>query len=1139
MSSMSHSRAFFDFIKAIGECRSKEEEDGIVLAELARLKERVKDPKLSKRARKEDLVRMIYIEMLGNEVSFAYINAVKMLNDSDILSKRIAHLAVCLCLHPEHELMLLLVNSLQKDLKSPNHLEVAFAIHTVAKLVNRDLLPAIAGLVGDCLDHKHPAVRKKAVMAIKRFRELDHETVSGYTEKAKRLICDKDPAVMGASLHLILDLANENPVSVKELIPSLISILRQITEHRLPREFDYHRMPAPWIQIKLLQILAPLGAMDRDSSVEMYEVLREVLHRADIGINVGFAIIYECVKTITAIFPDAALLAEAAKCISRFVTSESHNLKYLGVNGLASIVQVDPKYALDHQLLVIDCLEDPDETLRRKTLGLLFKMTNPSNIVIIVEKLIASLKSTHDVYLREELVLRITQLAERFAPDTFWYVDVMNALFEIAGELIQVSMVNSLMKFILESEDVDTDGYSVKKYACESYLSILSRPVISDLLLKVIAWTLGEFGHEIKSLSLEDIMTDLCGILERPLARGSDIRCFVVSALLKLSARLKTVPPLILEHIKKSLSSVDVDLQQRSHEFLELVQDFQTLSAVLPEYQASEDIQIDEELSFLNDYVNVALSNGARPYSPLVNAETSKDALADSAEGCHLIFEPYSAPDVPLQAVYSEKDVSTHVPSEATKLRSSEEALRIKSITKKKWGPEGYYEEPTKPSSVDTSMINSSAAHQSYPSIPRRSITPPMDSKPSISSISTLPENPVENEKQKLAAALFGGLGAKSASNRATSRSKHKRVLKKNISNSSQETNVDSVAKSQTLKASPLNVDLLDINFESPAKDKSLHEQSTTIDLLDMSSMNQALPIQSSRNPVENEFLFDLNAKPGPSESVAFDLLSICQSNPVENIKAIELVSDSLRAQITAFPRSSESDEVIFSDNFIQVSTIKAWAPQETILVILLASLTEKAIESSSFSFDLSSDYRTRFTGEPHVQIQGNTVSLAKVTSTTSGAILLSISPQSLSQTVPQSNIHCKAQYRITSSAPPNYVDFPLHLSFDDFIRPLAISTNAFGTKWKQTTSEVKFQISTSLLTAVEFSSACSSQLRLHPVQSIGDETILAGYLLPNTTTIFLLHTRLGPNGLIQGTARAGSKILADNFASAVKLRLG
>ncbi len=63
-------------------------------------------------------------------------------------------------------------------------------------------------------------------------------------------------------------------------------------------------------------------------------------------------------------------------------------MKYMGVTGLAAIVKEYPQYATDHQLAVIDCLEDPDETLKRKTLGLLYSMTNSVNVEFITAKLL-------------------------------------------------------------------------------------------------------------------------------------------------------------------------------------------------------------------------------------------------------------------------------------------------------------------------------------------------------------------------------------------------------------------------------------------------------------------------------------------------------------------------------------------------------------------------------------------------------------------------------------------------------------------------------------------------------------------------------------------------------------------------------
>lgn len=78
------------------------------------------------------------------------------------------------------------------------------------------------------------------------------------------------------------------------------------------------------------------------------------------------AITYECIRTIASIYPQPSLIQKAANAIARFLVASNNNWKYLGITALAALVMIEPKCALDHQLTVIECLDDPDETLKRK-----------------------------------------------------------------------------------------------------------------------------------------------------------------------------------------------------------------------------------------------------------------------------------------------------------------------------------------------------------------------------------------------------------------------------------------------------------------------------------------------------------------------------------------------------------------------------------------------------------------------------------------------------------------------------------------------------------------------------------------------------------------------------------------------------
>lgn len=72
------SKDFFDLVKSIGESKSKQEEDRIVVAEVQKLKKVVNDPSLKGKLLKEFLIRLIYVEMLGHDASFGYMKAVEV-----------------------------------------------------------------------------------------------------------------------------------------------------------------------------------------------------------------------------------------------------------------------------------------------------------------------------------------------------------------------------------------------------------------------------------------------------------------------------------------------------------------------------------------------------------------------------------------------------------------------------------------------------------------------------------------------------------------------------------------------------------------------------------------------------------------------------------------------------------------------------------------------------------------------------------------------------------------------------------------------------------------------------------------------------------------------------------------------------
>merc|ERR1712159_399248 len=111
---------------------------------------------------------------------------------------------------------------------SSNYLEVSAALTAVMKLVNADTAPAILDNLIPLFGHSNDLIRKKAVMSAHAFHQKCASSVTHLDTNLRKMLCDKDPGVMGASLHILYDMTKDNKEDFKDLVPSYVSILRQI-----------------------------------------------------------------------------------------------------------------------------------------------------------------------------------------------------------------------------------------------------------------------------------------------------------------------------------------------------------------------------------------------------------------------------------------------------------------------------------------------------------------------------------------------------------------------------------------------------------------------------------------------------------------------------------------------------------------------------------------------------------------------------------------------------------------------------------------------------------------------------------------------------------------------------------------------
>lgn len=510
--------------------------------------------------------------------------------------------------------------------------------------MSRDLFPEIENLVSTA----NPYIRRKAALCAMRICRKVPDLQEHFVGKASQLLSDRNHGVLLCGLTLVTSLCEADEAEggeegivekFRQFVPVLVRTLKGLASSGYAPEHDVTGITDPFLQVKILRLLRVLARGDAQVTEQINDILAQVATNTDSSKNVGNSILYEAVLTILDIEADAGLRVLGVNILGKFLTNRDNNIRYVALNTLVKVVAIDTNAVQRHRNTILECLRDPDISIRRRALDLSFTLINDGNVRVLIRELLAFLEVADNEF-KPTMTTQIGVAADRYAPDKRWHFDTMLRVLTLAGNYVKELILSSFVRLIATTPELQT-------YATQKLYANLKKDITQESLTQAGAWCIGEYGdsllrggqyeeeelvHEVKQHEIIDLFST---ILNSSYATQVTTE-YIITALIKLSTRLSD--PAQVDRVRRLLqthqTSLDVEVQQRAVEFGNLFAYDQIRRGVLekmPPPQIKEESRVLGEAAKKTTKASNRKSKALKPKEEDLLFDLMGDADASSA----------------------------------------------------------------------------------------------------------------------------------------------------------------------------------------------------------------------------------------------------------------------------------------------------------------------------------------------------------------------------------------------------------------------------------------------------------------------------------------------------------------------------
>ena len=374
--------------------------------------------------------------------------------------------------------MILVCNYIRNDLQSPNEYVRGMTLKFLSRVREVEILEPLVPSVRSGLEHRHPYVRKNAVMAVfSIYKAHEHlipdapELIHNYIQQEQDFTCRRNALLM---------LAN---CDAPRAVSYIASVFPQIPT------FDEN------LKLAIIELVKRDSVSNYAAKGKYISLIVSFLESSSPAVK------FEAAHALVGLTNSNMAMKEVAKCfISLAVKEADNNIKLIVLDRLRDLAKENGKILAELSIDLLRVLSSTDIEVCRKAINIVLDSLNGRNVTAVVSYFTNEIAKTHEpksdknADYRQLLIHAVHQCAVKFPSAAPAVVDILMEFLNETHGSAAVDVITFIREVVERNETLRDH---VVESLLKNFLELRTGKVLRGAL-----WILGEFCLDVNIIKM-------------------------------------------------------------------------------------------------------------------------------------------------------------------------------------------------------------------------------------------------------------------------------------------------------------------------------------------------------------------------------------------------------------------------------------------------------------------------------------------------------------------------------------------------------------------------------------------------------------------------------------------------------------